>query len=115
MTITYSDGKTVEAVLLSRMGDTMRLAVQGGDDVMEFTEIHGTWVSSECEPVSIEFAWQRLDRKPKVSEDECCCSREVAARLIHSLFAGSGERRMDMDAAVDPRRPVVQLGSHLTQ
>jgi len=115
MTITYSNGKTVEAVLLSRMGDTMRLAVQGGDDVMEFTEIHGTWVSSECEPVSIEFAWQRLDRKPRISEDDCCCSREVAARLIHSLFAGSSEGRIEMDAAIEPGRPSVQLGSYLTQ
>lgn len=92
MTIKYSDGKTVEAVLLARSENTMRVAIEGADDVMEFTNIGGAWVSEDCEPVSIVFAWQRPDRKKPISVTDCICSRELADRLIHSLFA---EKRDD--------------------
>jgi len=91
MTIKYSDGKSFEAVLLLRTENTIRLAVEGADDVMELTDINGTWVSDDCEPVFIEFAWQRHAYKPAVDEADCCCSRELAARLIHSLFAPGDE------------------------
>jgi hypothetical protein len=98
MTITYSDGIAVEAVLLSRTERKMRLAVQGADDVIEVSNINGTWVSADCEPVSIEFAWQRRDRKPTISEAECCCSHELAAKLIHSLFDGVNEEKVELEA-----------------
>lgn len=104
MKIKYSDGIAVEAVLLSRTDNTMRLAVQGAEDVIEVSNINGVWVSAECEPVSIEFAWQRRDHKPVISEAECCCSRELAARLIHSLFAGSSEDRVELEIPAEVRR-----------
>jgi hypothetical protein len=104
MTITYSDGIAVEAVLLSRTENIMRLAVKGADDVIEVSNINGTWVSADCEPVSIEFAWQRRDRKPMISEAECCCSRELAAKLIHSLFAGSNEDKVELEIRPEPRQ-----------
>lgn len=93
MTINYSDGGAVEAVLLARTESTLLVAVQGADDVMEVSEINGKWVTADCEPVTIEFAWQRLDRKPKISESDCHCSQELAARLIHLLFTDSTEDR----------------------
>ena len=108
MTIKYSDGRSVEAVLLSRMETTIRVAIEGTEDAMEFSdisaasEINGTWVSADCGPVLIEFVWQRPDRKPAASEADCCCSSELAARLIDSLFAGS-EDRMEGDASADSR------------
>ena len=89
MTIKYSDGRAVQAVLLSRTEMTIRVAMEGFDDVMEFSNIKGTWVSADCEPVGIEFAWQRHDHKPTISEADCCCSRELAARLMRSLFTDS--------------------------
>jgi hypothetical protein len=104
MTITYSDGMAVEAVLLSRTESKMRLAVQGADDVIEVSNINGTWVSADCEPVSIEFAWQRRDRKPTISEVECCCSHELAAKLIHSLFAGANEEKIELEARPESHR-----------
>lgn len=87
MTIKYSDGRSVEAVLLSRTEHTIRVAIGGADDVMELSNVNGTWVSADCEPVRIAFAWQRHDRKPTISETDCCCSLELAARLIRSLFS----------------------------
>jgi hypothetical protein len=101
MTIKYSNGKAFEAVLLSRTDDNMRLAVQGADDVMEFSNINGTWVSADCEPVTIEFAWQRRAHKPTVTEAECSCSHELAARLIHLLHTDSSEDRIEMEAPVE--------------
>jgi hypothetical protein len=104
MTITYSDGMAVEAVLLSRTENTMRLAVQGADDVIELSNIKGIWVSANCEPVEIEFAWQRRQRKPTISEAECYCSSELAARLVHSLFSGSVEDKLEPEDPTEPHR-----------
>ena len=89
MTITYLDGRAVEAVLLSRSDDTIRVAIEGAEDVTKFCNISGTWVSEDCEPARIEFAWQRRGHKPTISEADCCCSRDLAARLIHLLFTDS--------------------------
>jgi hypothetical protein len=91
MTITYSNGRSVEAVLLARSETTIRVALEDTENVMEFSDIDGTWRSADCEPVLIEFAWQKLDRKPAIAEADCCCSSELAASLIQSLFADSSE------------------------
>jgi hypothetical protein len=98
MTINYLNGKSVEAVLLSRTEQTMRVAVQGAEDVIELENIHGTWVSDECEPVSLRFAWQWYGQKPSFSEDDFCCSHELAATLLHSLFTGADEATMELNA-----------------
>jgi hypothetical protein len=98
MTINYLDGRSVEAVLLSRTEQTLRVAVQGAEDVIELANIRGTWVSDECEPVSIRFAWQRNGQKPCVSEDDFCCSHELAAKLTQALFTGANEETIEFNA-----------------
>jgi hypothetical protein len=100
MTIKYSDGKSVEAVLLSRTENTIRVAVEGAEDVTELSNVRGIWVSDECEPVSIQFAWRRNERKTALSEDDFCCSHELAARLIQLLFAGSAPETIELNAPV---------------
>jgi hypothetical protein len=104
MTIIYSDGRAVEAVLLTRTERTLLVALQGADDAMEISVINGTWITADCEPVAIEFAWQQLDRKPEISEADCHCSHELAARLIGLLFTDSSE---------DPNETDVLAGSQL--
>ena len=89
MTIRYSNGRAVEAMLLSREDKTMRVAIQGEDDVAEFRNIEGTWVSEYSEPVQIEFAWQRKAWQGVVTEADCCCSAELAARLVDMLITGT--------------------------
>jgi hypothetical protein len=96
MTLNYLDGRAVEAVLLARTESTLLVAVKGADDVMEISDINGTWVSPDCEPVTIEFAWQRLDRKPKIAEADCYCSHELAARLIRLLLTDSSEDKVEL-------------------
>jgi hypothetical protein len=91
MIITYANGTTLEAILVTRHEHTIRVAVRGGDDLLEFKDINGTWVSEDCEPVRIEFEWQRHGHQPEVSEADCICSQDLAARLIHLLLNGDEE------------------------
>jgi hypothetical protein len=96
MIIRYADGTTVEAILVSRNGNTMRVVMRGSDDVAEFTGWNGTWVAEDCEPVTIEFEWQRQALSQPVTEDDCVCPRELASRLIHLLFSGRNDEERGM-------------------
>jgi hypothetical protein len=102
MTIHYSDGKALEAVLLTRTETTIRAAVQGADDVTEFSKINDAWVSEDCEPVRIVFAWQRQKFAETVTEADCICSRELATRLLHLLFSEEVPTAACLDAAIAP-------------
>ncbi len=109
MTIQYLDGKALEAVLLSRTETTIRAAIENGDDVMEFSNINGVWVSEDCEPVRIVFAWQRRKFTKTISEAECVCSGDLAGRLIHLLFSGEALTAARRDLAPSPAPAPVQL------
>jgi hypothetical protein len=91
MTIRYVNGSTFEAVLLSRTDRNMRVALCGADDIVELEDVNGTWVTDDCEPVQVIFAWQRTAPVEEPSESDCICAPEVAARLIHLLHAGESE------------------------
>lgn len=86
MFITYPDGTTVEGILLSRVENKIRVAQQGSDDVMEFTDFDGIWISEDLEVVKIEFAWEGKTPEQLVTEADCVCSEELAARLLRLLF-----------------------------
>jgi hypothetical protein len=98
MTLTYADGSRTEAFLLARSENRIRVAIPGHDDPMELTDIHGTWVSEDCEPVRVEFAWQKKSRAEILTEADCVCSQDLAARLIHLLWAGSDEKELLAEA-----------------
>jgi len=89
MTITYPNGTVLEAMLLSRGNVTLRAAFPGDDDVRTFTLISGTWVSEECEPVKIEFAWQQCGKSDVPNEIDCVCSKTLASRLTSMLLVSS--------------------------
>src|SRR6202171_5450625 len=93
MTIKYANGTKMEAVIVTRGENTIRVAVEGGDDVVEFTDVNGTWVSEDCEPVQIEFAWQRRERQMEYSAADFVCPQQLAARLIHMLLADEEPER----------------------
>jgi len=94
MTLTYADGSRTEAFLLARSENRIRVAIPGQDDSMELTDMNGTWVSDDCEPVRVEFAWQKKSRAEILSEADCVCSQDLAARLIHLLWAGDDEKEL---------------------
>ena len=89
MKITYPDGTILKGMLVSRGNDTLRAAVPGDDDARTFTVVNGVWNSEEREPVQIEFAWQRREPARVPNETECVCSKDLAARLISALRAGT--------------------------
>jgi len=88
MTIRYSNGHTLEAVLLSQTETSMRIALQGSEDVLELQNINGAWITDECEPVNVHYAWSRQSLLDEISENDCICSPELAAKLLHLLFSG---------------------------
>ena len=91
MTIRYTDGRNLEAVLLSRTETTMRVALQNHDDIVALTLVNDVWVSDECEPVQVDFAWARYVGAAEVREEDCVCSHGLAAHLIHLLYTGDEE------------------------
>jgi hypothetical protein len=91
MTIRYSNGHRSEAILLSRAEDKMRVVLQGSEDVVELNRINGAWISDECEAVQVEFAWSREAGLGQPELEDCICSHELAANLIHLLFAGENQ------------------------
>jgi hypothetical protein len=55
MIIRYSDGSFVNGVIHSIEGSTIRAAVAGFDDAVEFTLIADDWISAGGAPVTFEF------------------------------------------------------------
>ena len=91
MVLTYADGSKTEAFLLARTENKIRVAIPGSDDPLELTEIRGTWVTEDLEPVSVQFAWEGKSQDEIVSEADCICSHDLAARLLHLLWNADEE------------------------
>ena len=92
MTITYANGTALNAVVLSREEEEIRAIAPGCDDVLAFTQIRGTWVSEELEPVTIQFeCYSGAGAPAEYSDDHYLCPQELAASLIQSLL-GACER-----------------------
>jgi hypothetical protein len=84
MVIRYKNGQKIEGVLLSRTAKVMRVALQGSEDVLVLNEVNGSWITDDCEPVEVSFAWE-LPPAPVVREEDFICSPELAAQLIDML------------------------------
>jgi len=97
MKIRYADGRSIEGVTLARTANTMRIAVKGSEDAAEFINVHGTWISEDCEPVTMEYG-PRRNAPATLSEADCICSRELAARLIDLLLTSSAEAEFEGQA-----------------
>src|ERR1035441_9086841 len=111
MTIRYADGRLHEAVLLSRTDNTLRVAAKNTDDVQMFTDIGGTWVSEDCEPVRIDFEWQRHSGEGTVAAEDCVCAPELASRLLYLLFSGCDEDGVKAQSLLET--PLFSAANHL--
>ena len=99
MTITYSNGRSVEAALLTRSSTTMRVAIQGTDDATVFTFVNGTWVSEDCEPAQIRFEWQRKTAHHDSTGADPVWSVRAAARLVQLVISeGFGDESQGQQA-----------------
>ena len=84
----------------------MRVAVKGCDDAAEFINVHGTWISEDCEPVTLEYG-PRRNAPTTLSDADCICSRALAAVLIDLLLTDSAEE--ECAAQTTPQRPQLVL------
>jgi hypothetical protein len=90
MTIRYSDRTVVNALLLSRSDDVIRVAAPFEDDVLIFTLRNDRWISENYEPVTLEFTRECCQQPAIPEETEFICSKPLARKLISMLSAGSG-------------------------
>jgi hypothetical protein len=109
MVLTYADGSKTEAFLLARTENRIRVAIPGSDDPLELTDVHGTWVTEDCETVRVEFAWQGKTHEQILTEADCICSQELAGHLLHLLWNGSDEAAQD----AQPKALAAGAGSFL--
>lgn len=110
MILIYANGSRTEAVLLARNENKIRVAIAGSDDLLELTDVHGTWVTEDCEPVQVQFAWEGKTAEQITAEADCVCSHDLAARLIHLLWnADEG----DQVQAKNPLPLNTEFGLHL--
>ena len=89
MTIRYSNGTVLHALLLSHAGDVIRAAAPFKDDVLIFTLQNDSWISENCEPVTLEFDWECHQQPVIPEETEFICSKPLARKLISMLSGGS--------------------------
>jgi len=82
----------IEGFLLSRHENTMRVALQNSQDVVEFVDVQGNWLSEDLEEVHITFEWQRsVQSEEPLSDGAFVCSQELADHLIRLLESDSDE------------------------
>jgi hypothetical protein len=89
MTIRYQNGRSFEAITLSRGQDVIRVVMRGTEDVTTLTCRNGTWVTDDCEPVTIEHSSRQASAC--VSEADCICPAALAAQLLGLLYRDSSE------------------------
>ena len=89
MTITYADGSTVDALLLSSQGDVVRAAIAGHDDVRIFKRVDGTWRAEDGQAVQLIYERQKDTPAPFPEESHFICSKELGRQFISSLMNGS--------------------------
>ena len=88
MTMRYQDGRAFEAIILSRREEVIRVLLRGAEDAIELTCRNGTWVTEDCDPVTIDFS---PPPPVGVSEADCICPPSVAGELIALLYRDSPE------------------------
>ena len=95
MTVTYANGSTVDALLLSSEGKTIRVAIAGEDDIRVFSSLDGVWCAEDGEPVQLKFAWEKDAPAPVPEESHFICSKELGHQLISNLMNGSERNEGD--------------------
>ena len=95
MVIRYSDGSFIDGVIHRLEGGTLRAAVTGLDDAVEFRLIRGEWVSDSGNAVTFEFPIsiraELLDILPAASAAEvghCAVGGDCLLRRMSNTSCG---------------------------
>ena len=95
--ITYSNGITLDALVLRHDDYELRAIAPGGEDVLSFTRVNSTWFSADLEVVGIDFGWQRRLPAHAPTVADCICPKELAAQLVTSLITGGEPQTQELD------------------
>jgi hypothetical protein len=109
MTITQPDGTVLNAMLLARDNETLRVLAPHDKDVRVFRLVTGGWVDEENEPVKITFAWEGVATSSVSDESEFICSPELASRLIELLAGSDGDAIEGMFYEFAPHRNGIRV------
>jgi hypothetical protein len=82
MLIRYQNGATFEAVILSLQGGEMRVALKGGDDVVELHFVNNAWLTEDCEPVTFDFSMAVLAAVGIVPPEEVPVPKQAVPRSL---------------------------------
>ncbi len=53
--IRYINGSVGAAILIATIGNRLRVAVPGNEDIVEFRQLEGQWLAENGQAVAIEF------------------------------------------------------------
>jgi hypothetical protein len=68
--IRFNNGRVLQGVMLALGSQMVRVAIKGAEDAAEFRLINQTWVSEDCEPVTIEFVRESFSTEQRVEMPE---------------------------------------------
>ena len=84
--IRFKNGKLLQGVMLALCSQMVRVAIRGAEDAAEFRLINRTWVSEDCEPVTIEFVRESFTTERRVEMPEPLVAgrrfQELAERVM---------------------------------
>jgi hypothetical protein len=82
--VKYHNGQTRQGVLLTLGGQSIRVALQGCDDVVEYRQIDGRWISEDCEVVTFDFS-ERLYHTEDRQEAPAIFARAFHAETLRIM------------------------------
>jgi hypothetical protein len=109
MTVTYADGVSLEALVLSADGGMLRVALAGENDVRIFTRrADGRWLGDNGRLVKLSVRAEKDSGTLAPEESHFSCSKELGREVISSLLNGpemnAGGRRTFYVFAAEKRR-----------
>ena len=68
--IRFNNGRVLQGVMLALWSQMVRVAIRGADDAAEFRLINQTWISEDCEPVTIELVRESFSTEQRAEVPE---------------------------------------------
>jgi hypothetical protein len=91
MTIVYSGGTAVEALVVSAAPGSLEVAIAGSHELRRFAQVEGAWISEAGEPVQIRYASQPDPQNAAPAESDFVCPKKLGRQLISNLMSGEQE------------------------
>jgi hypothetical protein len=82
--VRYKTGRKLQGVLLALGDQSIRIAIQGEDDAVQFRLVRGVWVSEDCEVVTFEFA--EIAAQDQTDVPEAIIAAEFGAPVVQRII-----------------------------